>query len=956
MPRRISNPSYGKTTRHNGFGDGTDYMNGFPGNTLYRRQTNLFGSARFLVFLSMALIALTAGCHRSQYRKKADAEAYHLVREKANHPHWSLPDYTINVDPRSRMYTPYNPDAPPMPPDDPAAHKLMRRVDNKPGYPGWDVNGRTPFVENPNWLSFVPLDEEGTLTINHVNAVKLARLHSPNYQRELEDLYLSALDVSFERFVFDSQFFAGYSGFFTADGRDRSGGGGESSSELDIGLSSSGPRPAALRKMGITGSELIVGFANRLVWQFSGPDMQTATSLLDFSLVQPLLKNAGRDRIMERLTLSERTLLSNVRQMERFQRGFYVEVMTGRDAGDGPSRRGGVFGGSGLTGFTGTGGGGFGQLAGGGGSSRGGGQTGAGQAGGFLGLLQQQQSIRNQGMNIVQLRSSLSRFEAFRLASRLDVLQVQQARQALYNAESGQLNSETQYQNQLDNYKISLGLPPQLDVKIEDPLLNQFNLIDPRMVSPQQRLSELQEQAGSAVITFKDLQQPDWNDVAAALGQLGDLVRRTQTEVLQHVLEDNIAHARSDISELFEKVPQQQRQANRVHRGYNERGKPKTEFAELDDLVERLHELKDTLDAMHRDIVHLQQSASSGSGGFWQWFSVVGPIDKVVFEPTPNTLGELSDALVELMLLQVRARADIVELESIELDDEVAFEVARDFRRDLMNRRAALVDTWRLIEFNADDLESSLDIVFEGDISNVNDNPFDLRGSTGRLRAGVQFDAPLVRLDERNTYRQALIEYQQARRNYYQARDRISQSLRSTLRTIDLNRRNFELRREAIHAAVRQVEKARFNLVEPPKPGEESDRLGATTARDLVSALADLQNAQNDFISVWVNYEVQRRALDFDMGTMQIDCDGIWMDPGPIGEKYGFPAAGNYKSCSSDVLVLPHRHQLENEPQNDVPPPAASSENDFELDLELLPAVDGQQTDWQELIRTARDE
>ena len=40
-----------------------------------------------------------------------------------------------------------------------------------------------------------------------------------------------------------------------------------------------------------------------------------------------------------------------------------------------------------------------------------------------------------------------------------------------------------------------------------------------------------------------------------------------------------------------------------------------------------------------------------------------------------------------------------------------------------------------------------------------------------------------------------------------------------------------------------------------------------TTARDLVSALSDLLNVQNDFLSVWVNYELQRRFLDLDLGT-----------------------------------------------------------------------------------------
>ena len=84
------------------------------------------------------------------------------------------------------------------------------------------------------------------------------------------------------------------------------------------------------------------------MWQFAGPDDYTSQSILNFNLVQPLLRAGGRARVLERLTISERALLANVRQMEHYQRGFYVNVVTGRDAGQarlvgsragGPGRR-----------------------------------------------------------------------------------------------------------------------------------------------------------------------------------------------------------------------------------------------------------------------------------------------------------------------------------------------------------------------------------------------------------------------------------------------------------------------------------------------------------------------------------------------------------------------------------------------------------------------------------------
>ncbi len=230
-----------------------------------------------------------------------------------------------------------------------------------------------------------------------------------------------------------------------------------------------------------------------------------------------------------------------------------------------------------------------------------------------------------------------------------------------------------------------------------------------------------------------------------------------------------------------------------------------------------------------------------------------------------------------LSLVQAGARLEVVSFEPIELTNEQALAIAAVHRQDWMNARANLVDAWRLIFFNANDLRGFLNLVFSGDIGNVGDNPFDLRGSRGRLRMGVEFDAPLTRLAERNIYRQSLIEFQQARRTYYQFRDGIYQSLRNTLRQIRLNELNFELRRAAVQLAISQVDLTQMRLSEPPQPGETA-QFDNNTARDLVQALGDLLNVQNDFLSVWVNHEVQLLSLELNLGVMELMPNGLRID------------------------------------------------------------------------------
>ena len=78
---------------------------------------------------------------------------------------------------------------------------------------------------------------------------------------------------------------------------------------------------------------------------------------------------------------------------------------------------------------------------------------------------------------------------------------------------------------------------------------------------------------------------------------------------------------------------------------------------------------------------------------------------------------------------------------------------------------------------------------------------------------------------------------------------------------------------------------------------------GPTAARDSVSALADLLTAQNTFLGVWVFYEAQRRNLDQDLGTIRVDENNIWVDPGSItSQAYGFSGGAGHESMDSQML------------------------------------------------------
>jgi len=148
-----------------------------------------------------------SGAPELKYRVQADGEAYGVIAERNGDARWSAPDYDIEMDPRSRYFDVYDPDESPMPKDDPAAHHYMHLVDCKKGWDHWHDNGDRPGLENPAWreqlANYVTTAEDGSIQLDLDSALTLAYVHSPLNQQQLETLYLSALDVTAERFRLD---------------------------------------------------------------------------------------------------------------------------------------------------------------------------------------------------------------------------------------------------------------------------------------------------------------------------------------------------------------------------------------------------------------------------------------------------------------------------------------------------------------------------------------------------------------------------------------------------------------------------------------------------------------------------------------------------------------------------------------------------------------------------------
>lgn len=747
------------------------------------------------------LLLACCGCTRTMYRNWADRETYGEVQERNNDPRWKVEKLSVYGDPRARFYDPFNPDHPPMPPDDPAADQFMIRADGIPGYKHWHKDGDAPWIEDPAWRDALDLDKEGALVLKQDSVVQLGMIQSREYQTQLENLYLSALALTLNRFEFALHWFATNSTIFQQFG----------STETGINNLTTNSNAGFTRNLS-WGGQVLVDFANSYVFQFSGHHHAFTTSNIAVQLTQPLLRNAGKYYRMEALTEGERALLYQLRIFARFRKQFAVQE---------------------------------GNTA-------------------FLNLIVQEQLIRNQRANVKTLEQSYRLHEALFSAGIVSSVQVDQVFQSLQQGRLSLIQQEAAQQTSLDNYKISLGLPPGLSAKMDDTLLKQFELTSPELTRLQQNIEKLQAE-------YRELDQPP-TKVKLEDGYQRMRAFHEQTTRQVSALRDEIDRWRKSnpAADEDQEVAKRERASQEV----------------------QLRDLADT----QKDLETLGRAINLA----------IAELPSTPIAPALATFHTQSDALVgavaELSVIQTQVRVYQIKLKPVYFDLQSATTYARENRLDLMNEQGRVVDAWRQIAVTANQLQAGLDVVFNGNLTTQpgSTNPVDFRQSASMYSVGFLFDGPLNRLAQRNTYRASQIAYQRERRTYMALDDDIQRSVRLDLRSLRADRINFELARQSLISAARQVEAAREDLVV-----KGADASPASTL-NILTQLSNLLSAENSLVNTWTQYEIDRILLLLDTEALQVDEEGMYHD------EYDYRAKQPAGPPSSDQspIQLPAPRQL----------------------------------------------
>lgn len=751
----------------------------------------------------LLLLLLLGGCSRAWYRLSADKESYGIVNERRDEAIWAIANAAIDPPPASRLYDPFNPDYPPLPPDDPAADRYLRRVDGMKNSRHFHDDGDAPFIEDPDWLHGLALDADGQLVLTPERSVELGVLHSRDYQTALEQLYLAALALTLNRFDFAAHWYGTNSTIFDHFG----------SSDTEVNTLTTNS-DFGFTKNFAAGGQLIFDLANSFVFTFSGVDHTTTTSTIGVTLIQPLLRGFGRRVRLEMLTEGERAVLYAVRAFARFRKTFYVNLTTQSN-------------------------------------------------GGYMALLLQLQNLRDLEANLHSQEENLRLNEALLAAGSVSIVQVDQAFQSYQQAKLSILQAQVSLDALLDRYKLTLGLPPHLPVRVDDALLKPFQLNDPE-------LAKLQGELDRFFAEYRELNQaPSVDKILDGYGKLKGFHARLVK--LLGLVEEELRHWQPNVGKAEE-----------------DREQAKREQATFDNLSRQLPELR-------ADATKLATAFDKAAADLTE------NTRKRDWERLQRNARLEIGAAAELFVLQNQIRVYLIELKPIPAKLDEATVYARDHRLDLMNERGRVVDAWRQVAVTADALRAGLTVTGKATVATppFGNNPVDFRASASDYTVGFAFDSPLNRLAERNTYRAAQINYQAARRNFMFLDDQIQAAIRQDERALETERASFAIARQSLISAARQVEAARDRLLLADKAAD------TTASLDVLTALSSLLQAKETLIGSWISYETTRLQLLLDMEALQLDDRGIATDERDHRPDDPFALPPGFPDCLRGLCPVP---------------------------------------------------
>lgn len=237
-------------------------------------------------------------------------------------------------------------------------------------------------------------------TIGLSETLAIAIANNRNYKAQRESLYSQALSLTEVRRDYTPLFSGSVSGGVT---RTEQGDNVEwfGSRGFSLGVS----------KVLATGGRITMDFSHSFARYFTNDPLPGASNSLSVSMTQPLLRGAGSLVAHEGLRQAERSMIYSVRSFRRFQQSFIIDVV-----------------------------------------SR------------YYDLLGSQDELHNARNNYNTVVDNWNKLRKLAQGGKVSNIEVDQGRQKVLQAEAGLSRSRRYYGRRLDEFKIFLGIPVNLDL------------------------------------------------------------------------------------------------------------------------------------------------------------------------------------------------------------------------------------------------------------------------------------------------------------------------------------------------------------------------------------------------------------------------------------------------------------------------------------------------------------
>ncbi len=270
------------------------------------------------------------------------------------------------------------------------------------------VSDTAPSPNDVNIASSVPSG-----AINLAQAAAMATANNRDYQTRKETLYLSALDLTLARHQYALQWFGTVDGGYVKKGANADTGtlpAGSGEEDVSVSSESGGTFRQILADGTIVSTRLAIDWLRFL----TGDPRTSLGSVLSASVTMPLLGSGAGKVEREKLTLAERSVLYQIRNFNRYRQTFVVSIVND-----------------------------------------------------YYRVLQLRDEAANAENNYKMVAESKERLEMEAQAGRRNRFEVDQAEQNMLTAKDGYVQAQQAYEQALDSFKISLSLPADADVELD---------------------------------------------------------------------------------------------------------------------------------------------------------------------------------------------------------------------------------------------------------------------------------------------------------------------------------------------------------------------------------------------------------------------------------------------------------------------------------------------------------